>query len=476
MNKKSNSFSGLSADNRLGLHFEVYQQGVKRVLPYENVLREVRDHFAKKYAHLFVKFINDDGAEKKVTQIITKYINDNGIRAEGIADTAELVKRLYNDYSKFGIITEYINDPTVEEINCNSYDDVEIVRQDGYEKLPAGYASPGQFIDYVKKIMSIAGITLDESNPIGDGYITTGVRASAIIYPCVDENVGAVLSIRRQGMANITKEQYIEGGTATSEELEFIENLTKYGVSVVFGGAVGSGKTTDMSYFLKRLSNDMKIFVIEDTRELDLVRRDGDGKVSNRVIHTKTRYSDDPRKNIDMSDLQRSSLRHSPAVIIPSEMRGPEAMPAQEAARTGHIVITSLHTNGPEATYTRILTMCNMAGGNIRDSLMLDMIIEAFPIVVFKKKLPDSSRRIMAIYEATGHHDGRIEGRYIYRFVVKDNVYDGNRLIRVEGEHKKVGYISDNLAQRMMENGAPASLVKLYASPDWQPGKEGEKT
>lgn len=457
-------------------NLELYQQDVKRVLPYENVLREVRDHFAENYAHLFAQFIGDEKAEEKVTQIIAKYLNDNGIRAEGITGTEELVKKLYNDYSKYGVITEYIDDPTVEEINCNSYEDIEIVRQDGYEKLPETYSEPGQLQDYSKKIMNICGITLDESNPIGDGFIDTGIRASAIRYPCVDEDIGAVLSIRRQRMADITREEYIKGGTAIEEELEFIENLMLYGVSVVFGGATDTGKTTDMNYFLRLMPNDMRIFVIEDSRELDLVKRDRNGKVVNRVIHTKTRYSDDPKKNIDMSALLRMGLRFNPHIIVPSEMRNAEAMTAQEAARTGHTVVTGLHTNSAEAAPRRILTMCNMAGGNIHDNLLLDMIIEAFPIIVFKKKLQDKTRKIMSIYEATGHHDGRIEGRRIYRFVVKDNVYDGDQLIKVVGEHKKVGCISDSLAQRMMENGAPASLVRRYARPGWQPGEEGEKT
>lgn len=465
---KSVSFSAWSAEVN-AMNFEKFLIPDARVLPYENVLREVRDHMAKNYAHLFVSLIGDDRAGEKIMKVIAKYICDNGIRAEEVDDPEELVKRLYNDYSKYGVITEYVGDKNVEEINCNSYEDIEIVRQNGFEKLSAGYAAPQQMQDYAKKIMSIGGITLDEANPTGDGFIGTGIRASAIRYPCVDETVGAVLSIRRQRMAGITRRQLIAGGTAIDEELDLLSDLLRYGVSVVFGGAVGSGKTTDMNYFLRQLPNESRIFVIEDTRELDLIKRNAEGKVLNRVIHTRTRYSDNKTKNIDMNALLRMGLRFSPDFIVPSEMRGAEAMTAQEAARTGHTVVTSLHTNSAEAAYRRILTMCNMAGGNIRDNLLLDMIIEAFPIIVFKKRLPDHSRRIMEIYEGLGHTDGCIEGRCIYRFVVKDNVYENGRLVRIDGKHEKAGSISPGLARHMMENGAPASLVKRWAAPDWQP-------
>lgn len=449
------------------LHGEKY-----RVMPYENVLREVRAFVTDRYSRVLAEIIDKDAANDMVTEIIEKYLSENGIRAIETNDTVELVKRLYNDMSKYGVITEYIGDKSVEEINCNAYNDIEIITADGFRKLDAAYSSPSEIRDYAKKIMQIGGITLDESAPIGDGYITTGIRASAIVPPCVDDDIGAALFIRQQRMANITQNQYLQNNTATPEELDTIENFIRYGVSTVFAGAIGTGKTTDMNYFLRLLPPDKGIFVIEDTRELNLVKKNAAGNIISRVVHTKTRKSDDPQKNISMNDLLRVGLRSNAQYLIPSEMRDEAAMTAQEAGRTGQVVVTSLHSNGARETYRRIMTMCRMSGTKLDDNMLLDMIIEAFPIVVYKKKLADKTRKIMEVFEALGRQDGDVCGNTLYRYRVTDNIYRGDTVVRVEGVHQKVHPISDALARRMLESGAPLSVVRHMAADGWNPAKE----
>lgn len=446
---------------------DVWRQTGARVLTYDAVLREVKSALSEQYSNVLASTVAEDSAHGMVTQLIEKYLSDHGVTASD-AGPDELVERLYNDMAQFGVITDLIDDGGVEEINCNAWDDIEVVRPDGYDKLAQTYAGPQQMQDYAKKILRIGGVTLDESQPIGDGYISTGIRASAITKPCVDEEVGAVLFIRRQRKNSITRDEYLKAGTATENELDLIQALIDYGVSVVFAGAVGSGKTTDMNFFLQRVPADRGMFVIEDTRELNLVRRNSEGKIISRVIHTKTRPSDDPEKNVGMDKLLRVALRANKPYIIPSEMRGAEAMTAQEAARTGQTVVTSLHAKNARAAYRRILTMCNMSGTRINDRLLLSMIVEAFPVIVFKKQLPDKSRRVMEIFEATGVTDGEVVGHTLYRFRITDNRYE-NGVVRIEGRHEKAEPVSDALAQGLLEGGAPLSLVRRFAAPGWNP-------
>lgn len=445
------------------LNIDAYRQLPARVLPYDTVYQEIKSHLSTKYANVLAESVENESEKETVMQLITKYLKDTVIQVES-QTLEQLVNRLYNDMSQFGIITDPVQDENNEEINCNAYNDIEVVTPDGYKKLDTTYSSPEQIQDYAKKIMRIGGVTLDESEPIGDGYISTGVRASAIRTPCVDEDVGAVLFIRRQRMADITREDYLKSDTATPDELDLIQSLINYGVSVVFAGAVGSGKTTDMNFFLRQVPVEKGMFVIEDTRELNLVRRDTQGRIISRVIHTKTRFSDEEKKNITMDKLLRVGLRSNKQYIIPSEMRGPEAMTAQEAARTGQTVVTSLHSKNARAAYPRILTMCNMSGTRINDQLLLSMIVEAFPVIVYKKRLPDRSRRIMEVFEATGVQDGHVTGHTLYRFRVTDNRYHADGSASVIGQHEKVEPISDELAQTLLEGGAPLSLVQRFAS------------
>ena len=57
---------------------------------------------------------------------------------------------------------------------------------------------------------------------------------------------------------------------------------------------------------------------------------------------------------------------------------------------------------------------------------------------------------------------------------------DENGKRRVKGEHRRINYISDGLAERLLENGADLDMIKAFASPDWDPagsdskGEDGE--
>jgi len=154
-------------------------------------------------------------------------------------------------------------------------------------------------------------------------------------------------------------------------------------------------------------------------------------------------------------------------------MRGGEALTAQEAGRTGHTILTTLHANNAITAYERILTMCQMEDTRLSEERLLKNITEAFPIMVHKKRLADGSRKYMEIFEATGVEDGKVAGRMIYQFIIDHYERNGGgRIAEVHGRHMKVGNISRTLALRMFENGVPLETVRRYAGTDFVPFEE----
>jgi len=206
----------------------------------------------------------------------------------------------------------------------------------------------------VRKMSRFGNVILDGSKPIGDSFIARGVRMSGAITPCVDQDAGAIASIRKQKPSYITKENLIEWDTATAEELDFLTLCVNNGVSVAIAGATGSGKTADMGYILSCVSSDKRIVTIEDTRELSLAQFDENGVMINDVIHLLTK--EEPN-SITMLDLLKLSLRLHPQILVPAEMRGKEALTVQEAGRTGHTIVSTLHANSARTAYDRILTI-----------------------------------------------------------------------------------------------------------------------
>jgi type IV pilus assembly protein PilB len=110
-------------------------------------------------------------------------------------------------------------------------------------------------------------------------------------------------------------------------------------------GPTGSGKTTTLYAFLKKVyTPDIKVITIENPIEYHL-----DG-----IVQTQT----DPQKNYTFAEGLRSALRQDPDVIMVGEIRDSEtAGVAVNAALTGHLVFSTLHTNNAAGTFPRLLDL-----------------------------------------------------------------------------------------------------------------------
>lgn len=418
---------------------------------YESLLEQVRLFISQHHAEALAQSITEKKAAVSVKEIICEYLAMHHLHIDGLS-MEQLFEKIYGDMAGFGFLDKYIADDEIEEINGNSWRDIEVVTRTGWHKIPERFLSPQYAEDTLRKMVRLGGIILDGTNPIVDSYITQGIRVSAMIPPVADRRSGVLFSIRRQRMARVSKQQIVDWRTASLEMLDFLALCINHGVSIGFAGKTGSGKTTDISFLLNTVEKDKRIYTIEETRELDLFSVDDKGNALNRVIHTCTRPSEMQNADVDMNDLLRKAMRFSPDIIAVAEMRGAEAMVAQEAARTGHTVVTSLHANSARKAYNRILSMCQMSGTNINTEILLSFIVEAFPVMVFKRQFPDGTRRMMEIVEATGIREGTVQAKTLFRFEPDKG----------EGRFTRVHGISDGLAEILRDNGSDKAAVDRF--------------
>jgi len=110
-------------------------------------------------------------------------------------------------------------------------------------------------------------------------------------------------------------------------------------------GPTGSGKTTTLYAFLKKIHTaSIKIITIENPIEYHLPG----------IVQTQT----DPEKNYTFAEGLRSALRQDPDVIMVGEIRDSEtAEIAINAALTGHLVFSTLHTNNAAGTFPRLIDL-----------------------------------------------------------------------------------------------------------------------
>jgi pilus assembly protein CpaF len=311
-----------------------------------------------------------------------------------------LVDQIYDDLFGFGILTQYIYDEKVQEIIGNRWDDIEIITADGYFKLSDKFASPRQAQAVVRRMAQLGGVTVDGSTPDGDSYITEGVRIHVKVPPIIDEKAAVQFSIRKQRRAVFTREEFIKRETATAAELGFLSLALAHGVSIGIAGSAGSGKTTDVSFLLNTMPSSLRIYVIEEAREIQLEKQNEKGLYVSRVMHTKTRYDQNAVYNIDARRLVRDALWCDPDIIVPAEMRGAEALDVMEAGRTGHTIISTFHAQGNEDAYKRIASMAMMAGAGYSENMLLSFAYASFPLMVYKVQLADGTRKYVEIAEA----------------------------------------------------------------------------
>src|SRR3989344_2230617 len=125
----------------------------------------------------------------------------------------------------------------------------------------------------------------------------------------------------------------------------FEKEILKPNGMIIVTGPTGSGKTTTLYAFLKKIQNpEIKIITIEDPIEYHLK-----GVSQTQVA---------PEKGYDFSGGLRSIVRQDPDVILVGEIRDAEtAKIALQAALTGHLVLSTLHTNDAAGTIPRLVDL-----------------------------------------------------------------------------------------------------------------------
>ena len=433
-------------------------------LTYDQILEDVQKYCTEKHADKLSTEGNQEEARKLLREFIFQYVSSRSYAIENMS-TEELCDSLYEDMAGISFLKKWIYKPGIEEVNINSYDDIEVIMSGGRSiKIPDKFQSPQHAIDVTRRLLNTCGMVIDDTMPSVIGFLDKNIRISVDKSPIVDADVGINASIRIVNQQTVSKEKLMESGSATEEMLDLLTCCIRYGVSVCIAGSTGSGKTTVMSWLLSMVPNNRRLITIEEgSREFDLIKRDENGHAINSVVHLLTRPHENPSLDIDQDLLLERVLRKHPDVIGVGEMRSAkEALSVAESSRTGHTVVTTIHSNSSESTYRRMMTLAKRKY-NMADDILMQIMVEAYPIVVFTKQLEDGSRKIMQIIEGEDYRNGKLYYKTLYQYDVEDNQKAEDGSIRVIGKHRRLSGISETLKKRMLDNGIPVKkLSKFY--------------
>src|SRR5919197_3105754 len=145
-------------------------------------------------------------------------------------------------------------------------------------------------------------------------------------------------------------------GTISEEMGAFLGLCVRARLNILVSGGTGSGKTTFLNVLSSFIPDDERIITIEDAAELQLQQR--------HVLPLESRPANiEGVGQVTIRDLVVNSLRMRPDRIIVGECRSKEALDMLQAMNTGHDgCMTTVHSNGPRDSLSRIENMVLMAG------------------------------------------------------------------------------------------------------------------
>jgi len=169
------------------------------------------------------------------------------------------------------------------------------------------------------------------------------------------------------------------------EQLADIANL-KNGI-VLITGPTGSGKSSTMAAVLDRINETKAYHIITIEDPVEFMHRH-----KRSIIHQRELHSDTPSFALAL----RAALRQAPKVILVGEMRDKETIEiALEAAETGHLVLSTLHTIDASKTVERVVGVFPLAEQHV----IRNRLAKSFRYIISQRLLParDGKRRVAVL-------------------------------------------------------------------------------
>jgi len=198
----------------------------------------------------------------------------------------------------------------------------------------------------LSRIKLLSGLKLNVKDEAQDGRFSIKVKGSEIeirtsVLPGAYSESIVMRLLNPKSIAVPLEELGIEKRTLDI----LLEQIAKPNGMLLITGPTGSGKTTTLYAFLKKIySPDVKILTIEDPIEYHLPG----------IVQTQVEED----KGYTFLTGLRAALRQDPDVIMVGEIRDEEtASTAVNAALTGHLVFSTLHTNSAAGAFPRLIDL-----------------------------------------------------------------------------------------------------------------------
>lgn len=198
----------------------------------------------------------------------------------------------------------------------------------------------------VSRIKILARLRTDEHEAAQDGHFSFSSTEERVDIRVSVVPIGEGEKVVMRLLSEKARRFSLEDLGFLEEDFKILKkNIKKPWGMILIAGPTGCGKTTTLYGILKILnSRKVNICTIEDPIEYD--------------VEGINQIQVNPKTNLNFSDGLRAIVRQDPDIIMVGEIRDPEtAKLAVNAAMTGHLVLSTFHSNDASTTIPRLLDM-----------------------------------------------------------------------------------------------------------------------
>ena len=319
-----------------------------------------------------------------------------------------------------GAIDQFADDPAISEILINGPQQIFVEKEGKLIMTDVKYDSELQLRLAINHIINPFGRYVNYKHPTVDAHLKDGSRVNAVIPPVAQQ--GTCVSIRRFLKDKLAVQDLIDKGSITQAMADFVAVCVQARLNIVVAGNTSSGKTTFLNILARAIPDNERIVTIEDSVELQMMQTH---KVS--LEARPADYNGDGQ--VTIRDLVKNSLRMRPDRIIVGEIRGGESLDMLQAMNTGHDgSMTTVHSNSPRDTLSRLETMTLMAGFELPVVAIRKQISSAIDLIIYLTRFPDGTRKVTHISEVAGMESEVITLTDLFVFQQQGTDKDGRPL------------------------------------------------
>ncbi len=366
--------------------------------------------------------VAEAGQDLTTTQAITDALDGHARQAlrAGRApldqDAEARVRRLLQDaYDGVAGLQALLDDPTIETININGYDNVWVQRRDGTKSRVAPVASSDAELEALLREQGAAAARrggherrFDRAEPELSVQLENGARLHALMD--VTDRVAA--SIRLFPPEQDHLDDLVRKGEMTNGMAALFEAMVRARRNIVVSGGPAAGKTTLLGALGCAIPAQRRVLLVEDTSELRFDRRDHPDMLA---IQTRMANTEGAGE-FDMSRALRSSLRMSPDVVIVGEVRGAEVVWMAKAMSIGiDGSMCTVHASDSAQALLRLVAYAMEPPALYPRGAAVALLASAVHVVIHLEIIPGGKRVVSSIREIAGTDGAQIITNEVYR-------------------------------------------------------------